>query len=250
MLAVTTRNKLKSARFIVPMLIARKKVREQLRHARGLIRSADAMASPTELYTLTLWANKQSMFNFMSSDAHRDMMWMFAKWTEEFWSMRWLPGECEQGDWNGMHFARRDDKAIERRPQTPIPDIAKGPRPGAGPIDPSRCPVTAVMARVVVRDPQSLSRLMQTWRRLHHDPQQARLLRWMTGAVGFNQYLLITLWRNDDASASEWIANELRASWLMVWQPGDYEIGHWDGLRLRQLASAARRAQSSLTHMA
>jgi hypothetical protein len=23
------------------------------------------------------------------------------------------------------------------------------------------------------------------------------------------------------------------ACWTMCWQPGDYEIGHWDGLRLR-----------------
>ncbi len=31
------------------------------------------------------------------------------------------------------------------------------------------------------------------------------------------------------------------ADWAIAWRPGDYEIGRWDGPRLRQMARVARR---------
>ncbi len=245
---MTTRNKLKSVRFLVPMLTARRRVREQLREqgrsTRGLIRWADAIASPTEFFTLTLWANKQLMFNFMSSEAHREMMWMFTRWSDEFWSMRWACSECEVGAWNGLQVSRLKNKAYDQRAQTPIPEIARGPR--AGPIDPSSCPVTAITAHVRVRTPLALWQLLQTWRRLRQhasSTQPPSLLRWAMGFIEADQYLLVTLWKDSDGSVLSRLAEELRGAWLMAWQPGDYEIGHWDGLKLRQLASVAKREQ-------
>ncbi len=233
MLAVTTRNKLKSARFLLPMLIARRRVREQLQRTRGLVRWADAIASPTEFYTFTVWPNKQVMFNFMSSDEHRDLMWLFTKWSDEFWSMRWLPSEHELGEWNGIHLARRG--AVNKpAPQSPIPVIAKSPRPGAGPIDPSACPVSAVMAQVDARTVPTLrSRL--------HVLNAAQPVRAALGSLGWNQYVLISVWKDCERI---WSAlTDLHPTWAMQWRPGDYEIGHWDGLRLRLLA---RRAQIGL----
>ena len=217
---------------MLPMLAARKRVRAQLGQTRGLMRWADAIASPTEFYTLTCWANQQVMFNFMSSDAHRDMMWLFTKWSDEFWSMRWWPSECEVGDWQGKHFALRGDKSLERRPLSPIPDIALSPR--AGPVDPSVCPVTAVLARTDVRDLDVLRRLLHMRRTLKL--QTPRLVRWALGSVELNQYLLLTIWEQYDEQVLSSLADSLPGAWLMAWRPGDYEIGHWDGLRLRQLA--------------
>src|SRR5262245_1647780 len=145
MLAVTTRNRLKSARFLPAMLAARRLVDAQLRETPGLVRWADAIGGLTAFYTLTVWANKHVMFDFMSSDAHRAMMWQITKWTDEFWSMRWQPGAEELGAWNGLSLAAR--RAPVAEPQTPLPGIAKPPRTG-GPIDASACPVTACLGRV------------------------------------------------------------------------------------------------------
>lgn len=74
MLAVTTRNKLRSARYSLPMMRARGFVREQLATTRGLIRYISAIASPTEFLTMTVWQNRQAMFDFMSSGAHQEFM--------------------------------------------------------------------------------------------------------------------------------------------------------------------------------
>ncbi len=59
MLAVTTRNKLHHWRFCLPMLRARRYVREQLATTPGLIRYVSAVASPTEFLTMTVWENRQ-----------------------------------------------------------------------------------------------------------------------------------------------------------------------------------------------
>src|SRR5215472_4027942 len=102
MLAVTTRNKLHSIRFSLPMLRARRYVSAQLATTPGLIRYVSAIASPTEFLTLTVWENRQVMFNFMNSDAHRRFMWMFTRWSASFWSMRWMPTTMEEGAWNEL----------------------------------------------------------------------------------------------------------------------------------------------------
>ena len=105
MLAVTTRNKLHSIHFSLPMLRARRYVSVQLATTPGLIRYVSAIASPTEFLTLTVWENRQVMFNFMNSDAHRRFMWMFTRWSASFWSMRWMPTTTEEGAWNGLSLA-------------------------------------------------------------------------------------------------------------------------------------------------
>src|SRR5260370_3049071 len=105
MLAGTTRNKLRSWRFSLPMVRARRYVREQLGTTPGLIRYISAIASPTEFLTMTVWENRQSMFNFMSSGAHEKFMWMFSRLSASFCSMRWMPTTAEAGAWDGLSFA-------------------------------------------------------------------------------------------------------------------------------------------------
>src|SRR5579859_9179 len=91
MLAVTTRNRLRSARFCVPMLLARHEIAQQLAHQSGLVRYASGITSPTEFFTLTVWRDRESMQRFMQSGAHERNMWQFTRWTSSFWGMRWEP---------------------------------------------------------------------------------------------------------------------------------------------------------------
>src|SRR5579863_293685 len=123
MLAVTTRNKLRSWHFSVPMMRAQRYVREQLMATPGLIRYTSAIASPTEFLTMTVWENRQAMFNFMSSGAHQEFMWMFSRWSASFWSMRWIPTDAEDGAWDGLSLKNlvEPDEQYRRdaRPQAP-----------------------------------------------------------------------------------------------------------------------------------
>ena len=43
------------------------------------------------------------------------------------------------------------------------------------------------------------------------------------------------------------LRRHLNASWTMCWTAGEYEIGNWDYLRLRQLASARNRQERMRT---
>lgn len=242
MFAVTTRNKLNSPRFLVSMLAARRHVRCQLRATPGLLRWADAIGSPTEFYTLTLWESRQAVFDFMSSDAHRDMMWMFSRWSDEFWSMRWLPTGREAGAWDDLHVAEHATKSLRPPPQTPVPHLTRPARAGFGSLDPTHAAVMAVTARVRVRSPQTalqLLRLTRDWRRQSPD---ARPIRWAIGSMEPNEYVVLTVWPRsaaDSATISPWhtLTRTLPDAWVMEWQPGDYEIGHWDGLRLRHVST-------------
>lgn len=220
------------------MLQARRRVREQLRQTRGLIRWADAIASPTEFFTLTLWTGKQTIFDFTGSDAHREMMWMFTQWSDEFWSMRWAAGEHESGDWDGLRLGDPANRSYPWQARTPIPDIALGPRRGAGSIDPSHCHVAAITAHVSTSDPRVLVRLVQSYRQLkRHASRPPGLLRCSLGSIERNEYLLLTLWRDYEDSFFLSLPRLLPGAWVKEWQPGDYEIGHWDGLKVRKLAA-------------
>lgn len=99
MFAVTTRNKLNSVRFAPLMIRAWFRIRRQLYETRGMIRYSTGITNLTEFYTITLWENEMDMFAFMSSDAHRDMMWNFSKWSDSFWAMRWDATTDEIGAW-------------------------------------------------------------------------------------------------------------------------------------------------------
>lgn len=99
MFAVTTRNKLHSTRFAPHMIRAWFRVRRQLYETRGMIRYSTGITNLTEFYTITLWKNEMDMFAFMSSDALRDMMWNFSKWSDSFWAMRLDATTDEIGAW-------------------------------------------------------------------------------------------------------------------------------------------------------
>ncbi len=233
MLAVTTRNKLKSIRFYPHMLLARGNIRAQLKQTPGLLRWADAVASPTEFFTFTVWENKQTMFNFMSGDAHRDMVWMFARWSDEFWSMRWGPTENECGAWDGMSLKCAGTNDFRVAPP-PIPSLARTPRTG-GFVSPEACAVTALVAL----SKKSCPRL--DFKKRAANGASPKLLRWAVGDGANELRLHITLWREYEPRLAKELAAELPNAWVMEWKPGDYEIGHWNGMRLRQFTRGAYR---------
>jgi hypothetical protein len=256
MLAVTTRNKLRSWRFCLPMMQARRYVSQQLARTPGLIRYVSAIASPTEFLTLTVWEDRQTMFDFMSSDAHRKFMWMFSRWSASFWSMRWIPTTVEEGSWEDLslsNLVRPEDQRL--RPQTPqlqLPEQRPRRILGGRSIDPSMSGVCAITALVEGVSPLYLRVLPSVMQGLRQEADYPELLRWSVGTINPRRCLVLTMWREapgEPAEAIRLLRQRLGASWTMYWTAGEYEIGHWDGLRLRQLASAQARQQRIKSEM-
>jgi hypothetical protein len=234
MLAVTTRNQLRSARFCLPMLTARREIARQLSHQPGLLRYASGLTSPTEFFTITVWRDRESMQRFMQSGAHERHMWQFTRWTSSFWGMRWDP-VTQPSAAPVSPLVAAGLLAAKAPLAGPL-----GPRPESTNVEPRESGVSCVTAifegatgalhmRRAVRGFLALQR---------RDP---RLLRW---GVGFDlplRGMAICLWQ-DAPDAIERCGGALRgAGWMSAWQAGDYEIGHWDGLRLRQVARRRMR---------
>src|SRR5579859_5238415 len=140
MLAVTTRNRLRTARFCVPMLLARREIAQQLAHQSGLVRYASGITSPTEFFTLTVWQDREAMQRFMQSGAHERHMWQFTRWSSSFWGMRWDP----------LTETTRQPTSplVAAGLLTPHPRLAgpHGPRPEGVDVEPRGAGVTCVTA--------------------------------------------------------------------------------------------------------
>lgn len=248
MLAVTTRNKLRSPRFCLPMLWARRQIRRQLEQTPGIVRFMTGVAGLTEFYSLTIWQSRADMFKFSASGSHRHMMWLFAKWSESFWSMRWQLTTEEIGNWDQLELSQGITEAPTGASDDPPDWLAHSQlaevlapyfdttgRLDRRTFDPSHCDGAGVLARVVVRSPVEMYRLRQA---LHAWRVKSGLLQ-TTVAFDIGACLVITLWRTEALSEARMVMPYLKhhfpGSWAMRCAPGDYEIGHWDGLRLRQL---------------
>ncbi len=260
MLAVTTRNKLRSPRFFPAMVRAWLHVRQQLSRTPGMVRYITGIAGLTEFYTLTLWESRAAMFNFTAGDGHRQMMWNFTRWSESFWAMRWCPTADALGAWGNTPLAESgcaaepDDRHaspdwLARSPvmETLAPYIDTAGRPDKRDLNPTMCGVETVLARMVTRSPLDVSRLM---RAMHPWRSSPGLLRFALG-VGLGECLLVSLWRADgleDARAwMQFVGEHFPNSWAMRLTAGDYEIGHWNDLRLRQMAAQRMRPLSHST---
>jgi hypothetical protein len=215
------------------MLLARAEIARQLAHQPGLLRYASGLASPTEFLTLTVWRDHASMQRFMQSGAHERHLWQFTRWTSSFWAMRWEPlGQATDR-------STRVSPLVAAGLVTHNPDASRtgsfGARPERGHLEPRASGVTCVTgvfdgAQGVMHARRAVARLRAAQR------TEPRLLRWSIGVDLPPRGMAITLWR-DEASARQCAAELLHgATWLMDWQAADYEIGQWDGLRLRQIA--------------
>lgn len=176
---------------------------------------------------------------------------MFTRWSASFWSMRWMPTVAEEGAWQGLSLRDsiepeehvRND-AQPRVPHLPLSEQQAGRVPGGRLADPSSCGVYAVTALVEAANPGHLWRLLSALREFRRAGEDFRPLRWNIGSVGPRSFWILTLWRADPEGQHEAVRvlrERLNASWCMGWRAGEYEIGNWNGLRLRQLASARSR---------
>lgn len=261
---VTTRSRLKSARFLFPMLRASRRIHHQLASTPGCLRFANIVMAPREVWTLTVWRSRQEMLDFMSSGPHEDIMWTFSKWLESFWLMRWRPGDEEEGTWRGLELSRRASPA---------------------PLPPRSPQQQAALAAALESLPRLKAAIEPGGRAtLEHSPSQKRARRMVEGAVGGTLRVEVSrkrstpaVWRKIGAMRKDLLhsgealrcaigMSDLRSVYLLAlfpseeawsrfatservlalrtsWPDGvwsmrwdaDNEFGHWDGLRLRKV---------------
>ena len=217
-LAVTTRSRLRSARFFPAMLLATWAIRRQLARTDGLVRWASLVAGPTEFWTITVWRSRHAMQEFMRSDAHGRIMWRYTRWLDGLWLMQWRPGAVEVGSWAGVtlapgqvHPGLAATVELDRLRRTPqrLPDLHSVVGPGGSARDPSsrharrpRAQVEGAQATVVrirvpaLQTPTVLVELLRLRRRLAADPD---LLRSVVGLGSPGEICFLGIWRAGDA---------------------------------------------------
>ncbi len=212
------------------------------------------IAGLTEFFTVTLWEKEIDMFLFMSSEDHRDMMWNARNWSESFWSMRWDPAGHEFGNWDGMSFANeisgQKKKQAYLGPGYMHPsEVPDGLLPFLKNItrqtEPEPIEVPAVLARIPARSMLGtvrISRALKVW----HNSQD---LLYFRSCAGFGECILIAIWKpqREDLSADliKTLGENFPQSWAMRFQATDFETGHWNGLRFRELEGANNAADIS-----
>lgn len=245
MFAIVTRNKLRSRRHAASMVWAWWHVRRQLARTPGMLRYTTGIANLKEFFTLTLWEREFDMYRFMSSDAHADMMWNFRKWDESFWSMRFNPCAEEIGQWHGGCFAHAETEAGRAdgtfADEVPEALLRHLPVLRQYRMQPSGCQtlgIDAVIGRVATPTPTAVlrtKRILRAWR----DSDE---LRRHAVCVGLGECLVLAVWQRPRAAAERRLLRDLNrgmpAVWAMRFNATDFEVGHWDRLRLRELAAA------------
>ncbi|HVM15291.1 MAG TPA: antibiotic biosynthesis monooxygenase [Egibacteraceae bacterium] len=262
--AVTTRSRLRGFHRFPQMFIASRRIRRQLAETPGCVRFASIIAGPREFWTITVWENRDKMLDFMRSGAHEDIMWLFGKWLESFWLMRWRPTVEEIGLWSGDTLGPTDDGRRKSRPRTPreqealeaaldalpVLKASAGPE-GAPTYDTSpaarrhRRAVSGAAAIVLRIEADSLDQSFLAWREMRRVRRRLRasdaVLRSVTGFSGTRDHYALAVLR-DEAACSQFLADAQQhrmherwgdRCWMMRWQP-ENEFGHWDALRLRR----------------
>lgn len=244
MFAITTRNKLRSRRHALSMILAWRRIRQQLARTPGMLAYTTGMASLTEFYTLTLWEKEIDMTLFMASDDHREMMWNVRHWSDSFWSMRWNPTVDEVGSWDGRTYAG-DVEAAPAKPRYV----------GPGYLDPSEVPenlrsvlrnitrqsepetlaVNAVIGLIPTRTPLKLHLLRQTL----HPWRSSRNVLYFKLGIGLGECLVLVVWKKDGDSQArklmQALTDQFGEAWAMRFHATDFEIGHWNQIRFREL---------------
>ena len=237
------------------MVWAWKKIRNQLGRSPGMLAYTTGVAGATEFFTLTFWEKEIDMTMFMSSEDHRDMMWNFRTWTESFWSMRWNPVARHNVLWNGMEIDV-GDREQEAKSAYVGPgylreeNISEKLRPYLNNIvrktDPETIEVRAIIARLPTVNPIVIRRLKLFTNDLNTDNQ---LLRNKI-AIGWGDCLIFLTWQIGSNVDSDQISRELNNSFPGIWQmtftATDFEVGHWNMDRFREL-EAPGNSHSNLT---
>lgn len=262
--AVTTRSRLRGYHRFPQMFIASRRIRRQLDETPGCVRFASIIAGPREFWTITVWETRDKMLDFMRSGAHEDIMWLFGKWLESFWLMRWRPTAEEIGRWNDATLGPSDDDGGTASPRTPrqqaaleaaldaLPLLAAATDPDGRPTyDASpaarrhRRAVTGGAAVVLRIEGDGLREAFKAWLEIRRAGRRLSgedaVLRSVTGFSGLRDHYALAVLRDEDACSRFLAAPEQRqmherwgdSCWMMRWQP-ENEFGHWDTLRLRR----------------
>lgn len=247
MFAITTRNKLRSRRHAISMILAWSLIRQQLRRTPGMLAYTTGISSLNEFFTLTLWEKEIDMTLFMASEDHRDMMWNAQRWSESFWSMRWNPAGSEVGSWGGQTFsiAHVSEEAGSRYVGPGYLDVADVPerlRPYLRSItrqyEPNTLALSAVIGRIPARSPLALFRIRRSFAAWELRPD----ILYTKVCVGLGECLVLVVWRYEASEQAESLTRVLidtfPDAWAMRFNATDFEIGHWNRLRLRELGTA------------
>ncbi|MDP9073947.1 MAG: hypothetical protein M3N98_07200 [Actinomycetota bacterium] len=236
------------------------RIRRQLAQTEGLVRWASVVAGPREFWTVTVWRSRHDMLEFMRSGAHEDIMWMFSKWLESFWLMRWRPGATEIGLWQEVSLAEPDpapdaptvaqsralNEALAHLPRLRAATGSDGAASyDATPLARRRRAEVGQAGGVVVQIRTSRHRTgaalraLRSLRRTAEDDSSC--LRVVVGLSRLGEVYMLTLCRERagaqrllESPALNDLAQRWPAGcWAHEWIP-ENEFGHWDGLRLRR----------------
>ena len=247
------------------MMIASSRIRRQLARTGDVVRWASVVAGPTEFWTITVWRSRHDMQEFMRSGAHDDIMWLFSRWLESFWLMRWRPGPAEVGSWRGLTMAREEpdyereifqpagkealQQALEHLPMLKAATGADG----------AACYESSAYARkrreevgraggAVVHVKTSPAETLSALRALYRLRGEARrhgdLVRSAVGVGRPGEVYLLAVWRDRPGAQRLLASPQLEdissrwgdGAWANEWLP-ENEFGHWDGVRLRRTRS-------------
>lgn len=261
LLVVTTRSHLRTPARFGHMALASARIRRQLVRDEDVVRWASLVAGPSEFWTITVWRSRHGMQEFMRSGAHDDIMWLFSRWLDSFWLMRWRPTEHEVGSWGPSSLAAPPVAA-----RTPVPDDRRElldralhhlPRlraatgaDGAAAFDATtaarrrRAEVADARALVVrlqvpIRETVAAVAALRSLRRTAE--QRHRVVRSTLGLGRPGEVYLLTVWGDVTEPASFLGGDDLarirsrwpQGLWAQVWVP-ENEFGNWDGVRLRR----------------
>lgn len=270
LLAVTTRSRLRGARFFPAMMLATLRIRRQLARTDGLVRFASLVAGPTEFWTISVWRSRHAMQEFTRSDEHGRIMWRFSRWLHSLWLMRWRPGSEELGSWSGLRLAP-SQRAQAPAPVQSWPELAGAlenlPTLGAavnehGVASFASSPdarrdrrrvegAAGVLIRIKVSRWRSLFALRELVRLRRGLADQPALLRSVVGIGRPGEAYFLSVWADQEAAdgflTGQWAQEAARrwgaGFWAGAWLP-ENEFGHWDGMRVRR--ERRRRERHSL----
>ena len=259
--AVTTRSRLRGPWFFPQMMVASLRVRAQLRRDTQVVRWASIVAGPSEFWTITVWRSRHDMQEFMRSGAHDDIMWLFSKWLQSFWLMRWRPGPVEMGDWKGMTMAQAEpnygdgpangtrdevlEKALEHLPKLKSSMAADGTINYDTTVFARRRRAEVGSAGGAVvhihTEPGKTPVVYKELRALKAEAEKDdALLRGVVGISRPGDVYYLSVWRDREGVRRLLSSPQLKAlhqrwpgCWANEWIP-ENEFGHWDGLRLRR----------------
>lgn len=250
MIAVTTHSRTRGMRYTARMLFAGWLIQRQLRDSAGCERYAQVLASPRELWTLTIWRDEAELRTCMRQGAHGKLMWQQPRWLECYWGMRWRPGSQRFGDWPGKARHRADATTPELPPSLTLP-TPHTPLKTLGRMQAALGKTARLEQRQVAgaggvtyrlqvppwRIPEAIRTLRRLGRAVFADRESFRSSLGL--GTGCALYLLVIATSAEVLDRVQARPEHLRflqrwgdRAWWSTWEP-DSEFGHWKSYKLR-----------------